>query len=88
MDAYKCDRCGVYFDEDDRTVVYHDDITLDFCPNCFEDLKRFVKSPVSALGRTCKECKHKNSLVTNGPCVSCSVRIPTFDNWEAMDGED
>jgi len=92
MEAFKCDRCGFYYDNDDHEttllLVKSGRKFLDLCPNCYKALEQFMKPAVPAWDRTCRECKHQNGLPTADPCYSCSMRFPTFDNWEAMDGED
>lgn len=101
MEAFKCDRCGAYYDRAD--IPFTDGINprkvyevygaterkLDLCPNCIKELTTFMNPKIPAWDRTCRECKHQNGLPTADPCYSCSMRFPTFDNWEAMDdGED
>ena len=90
MEAFKCDRCGAYYDNDDHEtsrlfLVKSSGRYLDFCPSCYKALGQFMKPVVPAWDKVCKTCKHQNCLPTHHPCYSCSLRFPTFDNWEAMD---
>ena len=89
MEAFKCDRCGEYYDSDKhekKHLVIEEERILDFCPDCYKALEQFMKPAVPAWDKVCKTCKHQNTPSSHHPCYSCSLRFPTFDNWEAMDG--
>lgn len=89
MEAFKCDRCGAY-DTHTGFVLFLPTGRVDLCRDCAKKFREeFMKPPVPAWDKVCKTCKHQNCLPNHHPCYSCSLRFPTFDNWEAMnDGKD
>lgn len=45
MIAYKCDRCGAYYDTDTYTsdyIIYKYGNAVDMCPNCKRELDDFM----------------------------------------------
>ena len=47
MKAYKCDRCGEFYDKYNSSVykISKNAATLDLCQNCLLQLKIFVEEP-------------------------------------------
>ena len=41
--AYKCDRCGCYFDSKNPTLFGVIMVKADFCPECVRSFEKWVK---------------------------------------------
>lgn len=92
MKAFKCDRCGNYYDkftcnEDDLYIVHANKSTIDLCPECNDELSKWYKNePVQEDipdCNYCRYCKWTGSPESLGKCKTC-IRGSNFEVSEAF----
>ena len=90
MRAYKCDRCGVYFDKDTsekdgylyvyRYYLTHTADRIHLCNGCLNLLNDWFIMKRSTE-KSCDTCKYEYLAISKQPCRGCK----TESNWEAKE---
>ena len=84
MKAYKCDRCGSYYDKyvfnnDGLCLVHPSQKPIDLCPECNNELSKWYKNEQEQEDiPECKYCRWTGSPEPIGKCVTC-VRGSNFE---------
>lgn len=88
MRAYKCDRCGSFYEkytmQGEVVLVDRQHYTKDICPECYKELEKWYKNEqVQEDIPDCKYCKWIGSPESLGKCKTC-IRGSNFEVSEAF----
>lgn len=97
---YKCDRCGELYSnptgKSNKYIIIRPDFIcveykhclndghIDLCPNCHEQLRKWLGEVDDT---SCSNCKHHGHTINTEPCFSCLRSIISHKCWESKEDE-